>query len=139
MSIGATCLYLFANYFFFFFLRNKFLDKFQNLEEKFKKSEFIYLLIYRFVGGIPFAISNVLPCMFNVKALNFFMASFIGMIPQLFLVVSLGSGLEKIISQNLEAPRIIDLLFLPEIYIPIFAFIGLLIITIFIRRLFYKK
>ena len=35
-------------------------------EEKFRKSEFIYLLIYRFVGGIPFQIQNVLPCIFDV-------------------------------------------------------------------------
>ena len=65
-------LYIFANYFLKDFIREKFLNKFQNLEFKFKKSEFIYLLIYRFVGGIPFAISNVLPCIFNVKPLIFF-------------------------------------------------------------------
>ena len=83
-------------------IKDKFLNRFKNLEEKFKKSEFIYLLIYRFIGGIPFALSNILPCMFNVKVSNFFWASAIGMIPQLFLVVSIGSGLEKIINENLE-------------------------------------
>ena len=61
------------------------------------------------------------------------------MVPQLFLVVSIGSGLEKIIDQNLEAPSIIDLITSPDIYIPIGAFAALLIITIFIRNLFYKK
>ena len=63
-------------------------------------------------------ISNVLPCIFNVKTSNFFWATIIGMTPQLFLWVSIGSGLEKIIDQNLEAPRIKDLIYSPDIYIP---------------------
>ena len=72
MTIGATGLYIFSNYFLKELIRKKFLNKFKNLELKFKKSEFLYLLIYRFVGGIPFVISNVLPCIFNVKTYNFF-------------------------------------------------------------------
>ena len=61
MTIGATILYIFANYFLKEMIRDKFLSRFKNLEEKFKTSEFTYLLIYRFVGGIPFALSNILP------------------------------------------------------------------------------
>ena len=103
MTIGATILYIFGNYFFKEIIKEKFLNRFKNLEIKFKKSEFIYLLVYRFIGGIPFALSNVLPCIFNVKIKNFFLATIIGIIPQIFLMVSIGSGLEKIIEQNLEA------------------------------------
>jgi uncharacterized membrane protein YdjX (TVP38/TMEM64 family) len=139
MSVGATALYIFANYFLKEMIKDKFLNRFKNLEDKFKKSEFIYLLVYRFVGGIPFALSNVLPCIFNVKASNFFWATLIGMLPQLFLVVSIGSGLEKIIDQNLEAPSIIDLIMSPDIYIPIIAFSVLLVISIFLKNLFYNK
>ena len=139
MTIGATGLYVFANFFLKEIIRDKFLDKFKNLQEKFNKSEFIYLLIYRFVGGIPFALSNVLPCIFNVKPINFFWATLIGIAPQLFLMVSIGAGLEKVIDQNLGAPSIIDLITSPEIYIPLIAFAVLLILTIFIRSIFYKK
>ena len=139
LSIGATFLYLFGNYFFKEFIREKFLNRFSNLEIKFKKSEFIYLLIYRFVGGIPWQLSCLLPTIFNVKVINFFFTTLIGIIPQIFLAVSIGSGLEKIIDQNLEAPGIMDLIFSKDIYIPILAFFGLVIITIFIRKIFYKK
>ena len=139
MTLGATFLYMFANYFLKEMIRNKFLNKFKNLEEKFKKSEFIYLLIYRFVGGIPFQIQNVLPCIFNVKIFNFFWSTLLGMIPSLFLVISIGSGLEQIIDQNLEAPRIVDLITSPSIYLPLIAFFTLLTITIFLRKLFYKS
>ena len=128
-----------GKYFFLDFIKKKFLIKFKNLEIKFKKSEFIYLLIYRFVGGIPFAISNVLPCIFNVKVSNFFWATLIGILPQLFLLVSIGSGFEKIVDENLETPKLLDIIYSPDIYIPLIAFIGLVLITLIARKIFYKN
>ncbi len=139
LSIGATFLYLFGNYFLKDLIREKFLNKYKNLEIKFKKSEFIYLLVYRFCGGIPWQLSCLLPTIFNVRIINFFFATLIGIIPQIFLTVSIGNGLEKIIEQNLEAPKILDLLSSSEIYIPLIIFGCLIIISIFLRRLFYKK
>ena len=139
MATGATILYMLGNYFFKEAIKNKFLNRFKDLEIKFKKSEFIYLLAYRFIGGIPFALSNVLPCIFNVKISNFFLATLIGLTPQLFLISSIGSGLEKVIEQNLEAPRIIDLIYSPDIYLPLLAFAGLIIVTIIAKKIFYKK
>ena len=139
MTIGATMLYVFANFFLKDLIKNKFLNKFANLEIKFKKSEFLYLLIYRLVGGIPFAISNVLPCIFNVKIINFFVATFLGMIPQIFIVTSIASNLEKIIDKNLEAPSIFDVITNSSIYTPLIIFLSLLIITIFARKIFYNK
>jgi uncharacterized membrane protein YdjX (TVP38/TMEM64 family) len=139
MSIGATFIYIFGNYFFKEIIKEKFLTKFKNLEIKFKKSEFIYLLAYRFIGGIPFVISNVIPCIFNVKVSNFFLATILGIIPQIFLMVSIGSGLEKIIDQNLETPGLKDLIFSPDIYFPLIGFFLLIIFTITLRKFFYKK
>ena len=138
-AIGATLLYLFANYFVKDMIRDKFLNKFQNLETKFKKSEFLYLLIFRFVGGTPFNLQNLLPCIFNVKVPNFFWSTLIGIFPQTFLIVSIGSGLEKVIEKNTEVPGITDIIFTSDVYIPILAFFGLIIITIFLRKLFYKN
>ena len=138
LSIGATFLYLFGNYFLKDLIRDKFLKKYQNLEIKFKKSEFIYLLIYRFIGGIPWQLSCLLPTLFNVSVVNFFFATLIGIIPQIFLAVSIGSGLEKVIDQNIAAPGITDIIFSPDIYIPISAFFVLIIVTIVLRKIFYK-
>jgi len=138
LSIGATFLYIFGNYFLKDLIREKFLNKYKNLEIKFKNSEFFYLLIYRFIGGIPWQLSCILPTIFNVRVGNFFFATFIGIIPQIFLIVSIGSGLEKIIDQNAELPKIIDIIFSPDIYIPISAFFVLIIFTIVLRKLFYK-
>jgi len=139
LSVGASFLYVFANFFLKDFVREKFLNKFINLEVKFKKSEFIYLLIYRFIGGIPWQLSCILPTLFNVKVKNFFLATLIGIVPQIFLVVSIGNGLERIISQNLKPPGIIDIISSPNIYFPLGTFFILIITTIFLRKMFYKK
>ena len=139
LSIGATFLYIFGNFFLKELIRDKFLDRFKNLTNKFKKSEFIYLLIYRFIGGVPWQLSCLLPTIFNVKVSNFFFASLIGIIPQVFLVVSIGSGIDRVIAKNSEIPGIQDIIFSPDIYIPILAFFSLVLITIFLRRFFYKN
>ena len=139
LSIGATFLYIFGNYFLKELVKEKFLNKFQNLEIKFKQSEFIYLLIYRFIGGVPWQLSCLLPTLFNVKTINFFFATLIGIIPQIFLAVSIGSGLEKIIDQNAQMPRIADIIFSADIYIPIIAFFILILVTIFLRKVFYRN
>ena len=139
LSIGATFIYLFGNYFLKEIIREKFLNKFQNLEQKFKKSEFIFLLVYRFIGGIPWQLSCLLPTLFNVKLSNFFFATLIGIIPQIFLAVSIGSGFEKVIDQNSEVPGITDIIFSADIYLPILAFFGLIILSIFLRKFFYKN
>ena len=139
LSIGATFLYIFGNYFLKEMVKEKFLNRFQSLEMKFKNSEFNYLLFYRFCGGIPWQLSCILPTLFNVKISNFFFATLIGIVPQIFLVVSIGSGLEKIIDNNLEVPRITDIIFSQEIYIPLIVFAVLVIITFLLRKKFYKK
>tara|TARA_Y100001935_G_scaffold123260_1_gene102417 strand:- start:178 stop:900 length:723 start_codon:yes stop_codon:yes gene_type:complete len=139
LSIGGTFLYIFGNYFLKDLIREKFLNKYQNLEIKFKKSEFFYLLVYRFIGGIPWVISCLLPTIFNVRAVNFFFATLIGIIPQIFLAVSIGSGIEKLIDKNSKAPGFFELILSSEIYIPLIGFFILVILSVIGRKIFYKK
>ena len=138
LSIGATFIYLFGNYFLKELIKEKFLNKFKNLEIKFKKSEFLYLLIFRIVGGIPWQLQCLLPILFNVKLKNYFISTLLGIVPGIFLVVSIGSGLEKIIEQNSEVPGIQDIIFSKDIYLPILAFLGLILVAIFLRKFIYK-
>ena len=138
LSIGATLLYITANYFFKDLIEKKFSSKFSNLKDKFKQNEFTFFLIYRFVGGIPFFISNILPTLFNVKVKNFFFGSVIGMAPQLFVGASLGSGLNKVIENNEEPPSFFQILFTPDIYLPVIGIAILVLLGFFIRKKFYK-
>ena len=139
LSIGATFLYIFANYFLKDLVEEKFSSRFSNFTEKFKKNEFVFFLIYRFVGGIPFFISNILPTIFNVKVRNFFLGSIIGMTPQLFVGASLGAGLSKILEENSEVPSVLELIFSPDIYLPILGIIILVIIGFLLKKNFYTK
>ena len=139
LSIGATILYIFAGYFFKDLIKEKFLNKFKNLETKFKKNEFIFFLIYRFVGGIPFQIANLLPILFNVKRKNYFFGTFLGIMPQGFIITSLGSGISEIIKNNDTVPSLLDLLSSNEIYLPILGFVFLVFLTIILKKFFYKN
>ena len=139
LSIGATLLYIFANYFFKDLVEERFSSRFSNFSEKFKKNEFVFFLIYRFIGGIPFFISNILPTIFNVKVRNFFLGSIIGMTPQLFVGASLGAGLSKILEENSEVPSVLELISSPDIYLPLLGIIILVIIGFLLKKNFYTK
>ena len=139
LSIGATLLYLVTNFFFKELIEKKFSKKFSFLKEKFNSNEFTFFLIYRLIGGIPFFISNMLPSLFNVKIINFFFGTLIGMTPQLFVWVSLGSGLEKIISENITSPSFFEIISSNDIYLPIFGFLILVILSIILKSRFIKK
>ena len=139
LTIGATLLYLFANYFLKELVEKKFTKKFSNLNKKFKKNEFNFFLIYRFVGGVPFFISNIIPTIFNVKVKNFFFGSLIGMYPQIFVWTALGEGLNEVIEKNTEAPKISEILFSSDIYVPVIGFIILLILGIITKNIFLKN
>ena len=136
LTLGATLLYVFANYFFKDLIKDKFFNKFRNLELKFKKNEFVYFLLFRFVGGIPFQIANILPVLFSVSLKNYLLGTFLGIMPILFIVVSLGSGIESIINQNKIAPSFLGLLSSSEIYIPVLGFILIIVLTFFIKKKF---
>ena len=139
LSFGATLIYIIANYFFKDLIKKKFLSKYINLEARFKKKELTYMTIYRLIGGIPFQISNLIPCMFSVSVKNFFFGSILGMIPQVFIISSLGAGLEKQIEKNIEPPSVLELVTSFEIYAPIFAFFFLLILVFLFNNLFHKN
>ena len=139
-ALGSTLLYLFANYYF----RNLIIDYLEKKIEKykslFKKNELIYFMIFRFAGGggLPFGIQNVLPVVFDMNVKNYFYATLFGLFPSVFIINSLGSGLEKLIEEN-DSLSFSNIIFNPDIYLPIFGFLIILIISFFTRKKFFKK
>ena len=138
LSVGSLLLYLIANFFFRDLVQQKLGNRMVFLKDLFKKNEFLYFLIYRFIGGLPFFIHNTLPVIFNIKIVNYFFGTLLGMIPQLFIMVSIGSGLEKIIKTNNSPPSFFEIIASKDIYLPLIAFIAIVVISIFLKKKFYK-
>ena len=138
-TIGAVLLYLFVGFFFREAIKEKLAPKFSKLREFFNRNDIIYFMCFRFVGGggIPYAVQNVLPILFNMPIKNYIIATFIGSMPSMFVTVSLGSGIEKVIDKNAEL-SISTVLFAPEIYIPIIAFFIILIFAFVIKKFYFK-
>ena len=68
---------------------------------------------------------------------NYIIATFIGSMPSMFVTVSLGSGIEKVIDQNAEL-SLLTVLLAPEIYIPLIAFFLILISAFAIKKFYFK-
>jgi len=139
-TIGAALLYILVGFFFRETIKEKLAPKFSKLKEFFNRNDVIYFMSFRFVGGggIPYAVQNVLPILFNMPIKNYIIATFIGSMPSMFVTVSLGSGIEKVIDKNAEL-SISTVLLAPEIYIPIIAFFFILIIAFIIRKFYFKE
>ena len=139
-STGALLLYMLASLFFQKIIKEKFAPRFSKLKKLFNKNELIYFMCFRFVGGggTPYAIQNILPVLFNMSLKNYFIATFIGSMPSMFVSVALGSGIESVIDKNMDL-NIFTVLFSPEIYIPIIGFFIILIMAFIIRKIYFKK
>jgi len=139
-TLGATLLYMLVGFFFRETITLKLAPKFSKLKEFFIKNDVLYFTTFRFVGGggLPFAAQNVLPILFNMPVKNYLFATFLGSMPSMFVTVSLGHGIEKVIDQNATL-SVSTVLFSPDIYIPIIAFFVILITAYAIKKIYFKK
>ena len=138
-TIGATLLYMLVGLFFREAIKEKLAPKFSKLKEFFIKNDILYFMSFRFIGGggAPYAVLNVLPILFDMSVKNYVIATFVGSMPSMFVTVALGSGIEKVIDQNVEL-SVSTVLFSPEIYIPIIAFFIILFIAFVIRKFYFR-
>ena len=139
-TTGATFLYMLVSFFFRDSIKEKLAPKFSKLKEFFIKNDIFYFTSFRFIGGggAPYAVQNVIPILFDMPVKNYIIATFIGSMPSMFVTVALGSGIEKVIDDNVEL-SIYTVLFSPEIYIPIIAFFIILIIAFIIKKFYFKQ
>ena len=138
ISIGALILYSIGIFFFRDIVKAILEKKFQKYIQLFKKNEFFYFFVYRFVGGlgVPFGLQNLIPVLFDMKKINYFLASFFGLIPSMFIMNTIGAGLNSYVEQA-ENFNMIDFILTPEIYLPICMFAILMIFSFIIKKKFF--
>ena len=137
-SVGALVLYSIANFFFKDIVKNLLERKFLKYIHFFKKNEFYYFFIYRFVGGLgtPFFLQNVFPVLFNMKKNNYFFSSFFGFVPVFFVFNTVGAGLNTYIEKT-EEFSFLKLILTTEIYFPILMFIFLIILSLIVKKKYF--
>ena len=139
-SIGATFLYILVGVFFRKFVEEKLAPKFSKLRELFNKNDIVYFMCFRFIGGggVPYAVQNVIPVLFNMNTRNYFIATVVGSLPSMFVTVAIGSGIEKVIDENaqLNAMKVITS---PDIYMPLIGFFIILISAFILKKVFFKN
>ena len=140
VSFGALILYSIGDFFFKDIVKKILERKFEKHIKLFQKNEFYYFFIYRFVGGlgIPFGLQNLLPILFSMNKTNYFFASLFGLIPSIFVLNTIGAGLNSYIEQA-QFFNMIDFILTPEIYLPISMFAVLMIISLIIKNFFLNE
>ena len=136
LSIGALCLYSFGKYFLYDFLKEKLFTKFKNLNLMFQKKQLLVMILFRFVGFVPFFLANLLPVIFGINTKNYLIGTFVGILPSIFIMVSLGSGFNDAIYSFNEFPSLLSLIALPEIYFPLIGFLIILTLSLVLKNKF---
>tara|TARA_B100001564_G_scaffold335070_1_gene324139 strand:+ start:409 stop:1125 length:717 start_codon:yes stop_codon:yes gene_type:complete len=139
-TLGASLLYSLANFYFRKFIIDYLSKKIEKYEILFKKNELLYFLIFRFSGGggIPFGIQNILPIVFNMKLKNYIVSTLLGLVPSIFIINSLGEGINNII-QNNNSISLKNTIFNPEIYLPILGFFVILILSFYLKKKIFNS
>ena len=138
ISVGALILYSIGDFFFRDLIKNTLEQKFEKYIVLFKKNEFYYFFIYRFIGGlgVPFGLQNLIPILFGMKKSSYFFSSFFGFVPGFFIFNTIGSGLNSYVAQS-EKFNMFDFILSPTIYLPILMFVCLMIISLIIKKKFF--
>ena len=127
-TVGATLLFFIARTSFGEFLRGRALGALQGLKDGFQKGAFNYLLFLRLVPLFPFWLINLAAAFLDVPPRTFVAGTFLGIIPGAAVYASVGSGLGQILNQGRKPD--LDILFTPNILIPILALAALSLVPV---------
>ena len=138
ISIGALILYSIGNFFFKDLVKSILEKRFKKYIQLFQKNEFFYFFVYRFIGGlgVPFGLQNLIPILFGMKKINYFLSSFFGFIPGFFIINTIGAGLNSYILK-VDSFRMTEFIMTPEIYLPILMFSVLMLLSFIIKKRFF--
>ena len=95
--VGAIIVFLYGRYLFKEYFLKMLGDRFNKFKVGFNKNAISYLLFIRIVGGTPFGIQNLLPSILDMRFRDYLIATFFGVIPWAYILVSIGNGISNIV------------------------------------------
>ena len=81
-------------------------------------------------------LQNLIPVLFDMKKINYFLSSFFGFIPSMFIMNTIGAGLNSYIEQA-EDFNMIDLIFYARNLFTNLMFAILMILSLIIKKKFF--
>jgi len=136
-AVGASLLYTFANHFFKESVHEHLASKFLSLKNHFNENEFSYFFFIRVIPGIPFAVKNIMPVLFDMKLKNFFFATLLGELVPTAIAVSIIAGFAEVI-ENSEKLNL-NAFYSPKIYLPLIGLGLMVLITNYLKKKYFRK
>jgi uncharacterized membrane protein YdjX (TVP38/TMEM64 family) len=132
-SAGATLVFLTAKTVLGDALRARAAPALRKMEAGFRAHELSYLFVLRLVPIFPLVVVNLAPAFLGVRLSNFVLATVLGIIPASFVYASLGHGLGYAFAE--EHSLDFDIIFRPEIIVPILGLAALALIPVVYRQI----
>ena len=134
-TLGATLLFLIAKTALGEMLQRKAGPWLEKMKKGFQNNAFHYLLTLRLVPLFPFFVVNLVPAFLGVKARDYILATFVGIIPGSFVFVSVGTGIGSVFDrgETFSASSILT----PEILIALFGLGALSLLPVAFK--YFKK
>ena len=131
-TIGASILFLAARTSLGEVLRRRAGPFLKKLEDGFARDAFSYMFTLRFLPVVPFAVSNIAPALLGAKFRDFFITTFLGIIPGTIAYTLIGSGLGAAFDSGRE-PDIAG--FVRPLLPAFFALAAISLLPVVIKRL----
>jgi len=137
-TIGATIIFYVTRTAMGDVLRSKASGFVKRMEEGFREDAFSYLFSLRLIPAVPFWVLNIVPGILGVKARDYILATFLGIIPATFVYVSIGNGIDAVFDAG-ERPTLSGVLLKPEIILPIAGLAALGLMPVIYKKFFARK
>ena len=99
-SIAASVAMLISRYFFRDFLRERYSNQYESINNGFVRNGIYYLFAVRMTPIFPYFIINLLAGLTTIKIIPYYLTSQLGMLPMSIIIILLGRGLDEIILSN---------------------------------------
>ena len=99
-SIAASVAMLISRYFFRDFLRERYSDQYESINNGFVTNGIYYLFAVRMTPIFPYFLINLLAGLTTIKIIPYYLTSQLGMLPMSIIIILLGRGLDEIILSN---------------------------------------